>query len=154
MKIPCNVCVTQDVCRKRKECVQAGAWPKQRKRIPPKRKTPRTIHPERSGGHLRVRLHGAARQKRRAEIFDRAGGMCEDWLATAVLDINDEHRLYGIRCHNRATEWSHKKHGARKCDCMDCGIASCAECHRKRHNPKPCPKKPEPIGKPKEVAVG
>lgn len=25
-EIPCNVCVTQDVCRERADCVQAEAW--------------------------------------------------------------------------------------------------------------------------------
>ena len=84
------------------------------------------IHPERSGGHKRERLHGTAREKRRAEIFERAGGRCEE--------IEHLGFGYGKRCGRPATEWSHKQHGPRKCDCMDCGIASCSACHRKRHN--------------------
>ncbi len=121
---------------------------RQRKRIPTKRATPRVIHPERSGGHHRVRLHGKAREQRRAEVFERAGGRCEEKYPAMVPsiggDLNGEWMI--VRCPNRATEWSHIRHGSNKCDCFspDCNIASCHECHRKRHaggNGKPCPPK-------------
>ena len=114
-------------------------------RIPRKRSTPRVIHPERSGGHLRVRLHGKAREKRRAEVFERAGGRCEEMLLALSLPEAIAFGSLTYRCNNKATEWSHMRHGSNKCDCLDplCNIASCTECHRKRHNAggKPVPKK-------------
>ena len=114
-----------------------------RKRPNPKRTTPRRIHSERSGGHQRIRLYGAAREKRRAEIFERAGGRCEEQVWN-VQGMQGVYQWGFYRCRNYATEWSHKRHGANKCDCMDCGIASCRECHARRHNnPKPCPRKPK-----------
>ena len=120
----------------------------QRTRIPKKRSKPRVVHSERTAhitGHKRVRLYGKAREQRRAEIFARAGGRCEERIP---------HRLYNgfyfmdttRQCGRPATEWSHMRHGAHKCDCLSpkCSIASCEECHKKRHNAggKPCPKKP------------
>lgn len=111
------------------------------KRIPRQRSKPRVIHPERSGGHKRERLYGKARERRRADIFERAGGRCEDTIHTIAFG---EGCMVDVRCTNRATEWSNMRHGANKCDCMECGIASCHECHVKRHNSngKPCPSKP------------
>jgi len=106
-----------------------------------KRSKPRAVHSERSGlEHKRIRLYGAARAKRREEIFARAGGKCEDLVPYRRFWFNGEIE-YG-RCNNRATEWSHARHAANKCDCLDpkCSIASCKDCHDKRHNPKACPK--------------
>lgn len=121
---------------------------KQRKPIPRRRKTPRRKRPELFHGHKAVRLHGKAREKRRAEIFARAGGRCEEMVDRTVFSASMRGPWYDTfrerqRCNAPATEWSHKKHGARKCDCLDCGIASCADCHRKRHNAggKPVPRK-------------
>jgi hypothetical protein len=117
------------------------------RRVKPKRETPRVIHSERSGGkHKRVRLHGAARDKRRAEVFERAGGRCEEQLTSHALSSPGHWAVITSRCPNRATEWSHMRHGSNKCDCLDprCNIASCHECHVRRHaggNGKPCPKK-------------
>src|ERR1051325_3906160 len=101
-----------------------------RKRINPKRKTPRVIHPERTAhitGHKRERLHGEARSKRRAEIFERAGGRCEELIGEPLSTVptKDGVMVIKFRCNRPATEWSHKRHGANKCDCMQCGIASC-----------------------------
>lgn len=114
-------------------------------RINPKRKTPRVIHPERSDTfHKRVRLYGEARSKRRAEVFARAKGRCEEQVKVKLFEGVVVEAFEIRRCHRRATQWSHMKHGARKCDCLDpnCNIASCDECHDKRHNAggKPCPK--------------
>ena len=120
---------------------------KQRKPIPKKRKTPRNIHSERSGGHLRVRLHGKAREARRAEIFARAGNYCEEIIRCPLPECNEGGKAWHVyRCPNPATEWSHARHGSNKCDCLDprCSIASCTDCHKRRHaggNGKPCPRK-------------
>jgi len=131
------------------------------KRPNPKRKTPRAVHSERTahlnGGHKRVRLYGAERMKRRDEIFARAGGRCEEMVVVATWGDPFIEAIFGpntfravIRCPNRATQWSHAKHAARKCDCYSptsigaCSIASCDGCHERRHaggNGKPCPKK-------------
>jgi len=118
-------------------------------RIPRKRKTPRAVHSERTEhvtGHKRVRLYGKAREQRRAEIFARAGGRCEEIIEIRFTGVLGYPSSNFMRCPNRATEWSHIKHGPRKCDCLspNCNIASCHECHVKRHaggNGKPCPKK-------------
>ena len=132
----------------------AAAGKRRRKtsrRVKPKRETPRAIHSERSGGeHKRVRLYGKAREARRAEVFERAGGRCEE-IITVQRNVSwNRWHPYFVptqeRCPNRATEWSHRKHAANKCDCFspDCSIASCHACHVKRHaggNGKPCPKK-------------
>lgn len=124
---------------------------RQRTRIPRKRSKPRAVHSERTAhitGHKRVRLHGAARDKRRAEVFERAGGRCEELKALTYSRVDGLPEIV-VRCSNRATQWSHKRHAANKCDCYSptaqgaCSIASCDECHKKRHNAggKPCPKK-------------
>lgn len=120
------------------------------KRIPAKRAVPRVIHPERSNpvdGHIRERLTGKAREKRRAEIFERAGRYCEEIIRCQLPECNEGGKAWHtFRCPNPPTEWSHKKHGARKCDCLDCGIASCRECHNRKHRPKACPKKTRAVG--------
>jgi hypothetical protein len=129
-------------------------------RVKPKRETPRTIHPERSGsGHKRERLHGKAREQRRAEIFARSGGRCEELTGDPIVVVQTQAGPIGIyfSCNRRINsgtydpsynphgmEWSHNRHAANKCDCMACGIASCHDCHVKRHaggNGKPCPSK-------------
>lgn len=117
---------------------------------PVKRKTPRAVHSERTAhitGHRRIRLYGKAREQRRAEIFARAEGRCEERIEIGHFEGEDGNPFLPVfkRCPNSPTEWSHKKHGARKCDCMECGIASCTECHKKRHNAggKPVPRKPK-----------
>jgi hypothetical protein len=122
---------------------------RQRKPVPRKRRKPRVVHSERTAhitGHKRVRLTRKADiDKRRAEVFERAGGRCEEILPAIVAPFSRKTLMAARRCPNRATEWSHKKHAANKCDCLspDCNIASCHECHIKRHNAggKPCPKK-------------
>ena len=124
---------------------------KRGKRINPKRKTPRRTRSELFFGHKRERLYGAERSARRAEIFERAGGRCEDVTGEMIA----EHKGVGLyfRCgapinlgtydpatNPRGMEWSHKRHGANKCDCYSptaqdaCSIASCHTCHVKRHN--------------------
>lgn len=120
-------------------------------RMKAKRDKPRRTRSELFFGHKRERLHGAARSARRAEIFERAGGRCEEqvivsWVTTGYTIHGDygstpvyEHIPIRERCPNRATEWSHKRHGSNKCDCYSptakdaCSIASCSDCHRKRH---------------------
>lgn len=109
-----------------------------------KRYTPRVVHSERTAhitGHKRVRLYGKAREQRRTEIFERAGGRCEEIWGFVALPTSEGPLILSARCKNPATEWSHKRHGSNKCDCLECGIASCSECHRRRHQPKACPKK-------------
>lgn len=116
--------------------------------IPRKRKRPRAVHSERTAhitGHQRVVLPkgSKAREQRRAEIFARAGGRCEERV---TYYGPFEGQTFMGRCMNKATEWSHARHGANKCDCLDpkCSIASCTECHRKRHaGGKPVPRKPK-----------
>jgi hypothetical protein len=122
---------------------------RQSKRIPTKRARPRVVHSERTDhitGHKRVRLRGVARDKRRVEVFERAGGRCEERISWKGWIHGAGEVLVSDRCPNRATEWSHMRHGSNKCDCLSpkCNIASCHECHVKRHNAggKPCPKKP------------
>jgi hypothetical protein len=134
--------IRRSLLGKIRETAAAGQRPG--RRVKPKRETPRVIHSERSGGkHKRVRLHGKAREARRAEVFERAGGRCEEIIEATLAAF--PWCPVTVRCPNRATEWSHKKHAANKCDCLspDCNIASCHECHVKRHNAggKPCPKK-------------
>jgi len=114
---------------------------KRHKGINPKCRKPRRKRPELFGSVHGIRLYGAERSARRAEIFERSGGRCEE---KRVLPSNWP--PYDHRCNQPITwesmEWSHKRHGCNKCDCMECGIASCADCHRKRHaggNGKPCP---------------
>ena len=116
-------------------------------RIPRKRKTPRAVHSERTEhvtGHKRVRLYGKAREQRRAEIFARAGHYCEEIIRCPLPECNEGGKAWHVyRCPNKPTEWSHMRHGPHKCDCLECGIASCTECHRRRHQPKACPPKPK-----------
>lgn len=109
---------------------------KLRKPIPkraskPKRKRPGLAEFAHLGGHG-IRLHGKARSQRRLEIFTRAGWRCETYL----MNRGDLSSL--ARCPNPATEWSHRRHGPHKCDCLDprCSIASCADCHQKIHSLK------------------
>lgn len=93
----------------------------------------------------REELRGKDKSNRRAEIFERAAGMCEKSFGS--IGLNSEGQVFYGRiitlCPNRAAEWSHQPcihigvgngHGRGfKCDAMSCGIASCAECHRKAH---------------------
>lgn len=125
------------------------------KRVNPKRKTPRAVHSERTahlnGGHKRVRLYGAERMKRRAEIFARAGRYCEEIIRCPLPECNEGGVPWHVyRCPNPPTEWSHAKHGSNKCDCTNpaCNWASCTDCHRKRHN---CGGKPITVRK-KDIA--
>jgi hypothetical protein len=115
------------------------------KRPNPKRKTPRAVHSERTahlnGGHKRVRLIGIAKTLRRLELFQRSRGRCEDeWPEDCpeFMYIRCNRRInsdtYDPAYNPRGMQWSHNRHAANKCDCMACGIASCAECHAKRHN--------------------
>lgn len=89
----------------------------------------------------RLKLYGADKEAMRERIFERADGRCEEvrlvpfigrYVKTPVLS----------RCPNPATEWSHNRHGSNKCDCLKCGIASCTDCHRRKHSTgkeTPCP---------------
>lgn len=113
---------------------------KRAKPIPKRRKRPRVVHGEYTahlnGGHARVRLYGKERAKRREEIFERAGGRCEETYALHFSGFEDISLVPYVRCNAMATEWSHLRHGANKCDCLDprCNWASCSDCHTKRHN--------------------
>lgn len=108
-------------------------------RIPKRRLKPRRKRPELFSGHQAVTLPKEEKAKRRAEIFARAGGRCQELVP--VRDY-EGYVLYWKRCYRRATDWSHKKHASKKCDCMDCGTDSCHECHMKRHaGGKPVPRK-------------
>ena len=114
--------------------------------------------------HKAVTLRGSAKKARRRELFERSAGKCEDnanqdKVCLKILGKAPEGNTclqtpgtcescpewHSRRCERPITwdsmEWSHLHHGANKCDCMACGIASCKECHRRRHNPKPCPPK-------------
>lgn len=116
-----------------------------RTRIKPRHK-PRRKRPELFGGHG-IRLRGKAKTERRRDIFERSGGRCEQMIPLRYNTCLHFGLPIGTteRCWKRITwdsmEWSHNRHAANKCDCMECGIASCKECHARRHNPKPCPRK-------------
>lgn len=122
-----------------------------RTKPPAKRKTPRAVHSERTAhitGHKRIRLYGKAREQRRLEVFLRANSRCEEIIRCELPECNEGGKAWHTwRCNKLATEWSHLKHGPNKCDCLDpkCSIASCTECHKKRHNAggKPVPRKPQ-----------
>lgn len=125
---------------------------RQRVPISKKRARPRVVHSERTAhivGHERVRLYGKAREARRAEIFERAGGRCEEIIYCTMPECQPARLYHNWKCTKLATEWSHARHGANQCDCYSptsvgaCSIASCSECHRKRHNSggKPVPRK-------------
>lgn len=88
----------------------------------------------------REKLYGKAKEARRREIFERSGGFCEQgWQKPNGLV------MVAWRCNRPITwesmEWSHDRHGANKDDSLEGGIASCKECHQRRHNPKACPTK-------------
>jgi len=96
---------------------------------------------------MRVRLHGKAKTEQRMKLFTRSKGHCEAQVPYRKFWFNGEID-YG-RCNARITwqsfHWSHNRHGANKCDCLECGIASCETCHLVGvHNPKPCPRKQVP----------
>lgn len=119
-------------------------------RIPKKRSKPRRKRPSLFGHDHGLRLRGKAKEKQRRAIFARSGGYCEEMVQVpdSVCELLN---LVGVdlraRCMKRITwesmEWSHNRHAANKCDCLQCGIASCRECHARKHNSggKPCPKK-------------
>src|SRR4029077_8526325 len=56
-----------------------------------------------------------------------------------------------LRCNAPITwetmEWSHNAHGARKSDSLEDGIASCKDCHRRRHASQGVPRRPGKIMK-------
>jgi hypothetical protein len=104
----------------------------------------------------REKLYGKAKEARRREIFERSGGRCEQTFRTHETEVISAVMGYAVvtRCNRHITwekydpdsnpngmEWSHNRHAANKCDCLACGIASCHECHQRRHNPKSCPSK-------------
>lgn len=109
-----------------------------KKRPNPKRWKPRRTKEE--------RLHGAAKTARRREIFERSGGRCEAEIPGAILFFGHESHILTRRCNRPITwgtfHWSHNRHAANKSDSMSGGIASCAECHRRLHNPKSCKRRP------------
>jgi len=75
----------------------------------------------------RVQLRGQDKTDLRRDVYNRAGGRCEE--------IRN-----GKRC-NRFAGWdglkhgelSHRAHGAKRNDTTDDVLWSCRECHRKRH---------------------
>jgi len=116
-----------------------------------RRSKPRRRRPELNGGHCET-LRGAAKQSRRWALFERSGGRCEEMLQftryaclPGSLELARAAGTMFIRCNATITwesmEWSHKRHGIHRCDCMECGIASCRACHARRHNPKSVPRK-------------
>jgi hypothetical protein len=89
-------------------------------------------------GH-RVKLYGADKEAMRERIFKRAGDRCEEKVIGRRFADGGK---WMVRCPNPATQWSHNRHGSNKCDCLKCGIASCTDCHRRKHNTgkeTPCP---------------
>ena len=136
---------------------------KRKKRVPAKRLKPRRVRTMCSKGHPRERLSGEARTARRREIFERANGRCEEVISWSTeTQASYGNGTYGhviahhfkTRCQNKATEWSHFRHGANKCDHLNCGIASCKACHDRRHRPKACPPKVNTSANVTSLAVG
>lgn len=112
---------------------------KRRKPIPRRSKRKSRIYPD-----GREELRGADKSNRHDEIFERAGGRCEEIKKYRLQPfcMSPSFKVER-RCNAPATEWSHKPcihikvgngHGRGfKCDAMSCGIASCRECHKKAH---------------------
>lgn len=91
---------------------------------------------------LRLKLYGADKSAQREKIFERAGGMCEEIIYCKLSECQPAKKYHNWHCPNPATEWSHNRHGSNKCDCLKCGIASCTQCHRRKHSSgkeTPCP---------------
>lgn len=96
---------------------------------------------------------GAEKTEQRWKLFVRSGGSretglggrCEAAVSVSFMTGEDTKFTAGYRCNKpitwEAMHWSHKRHAANKDDSLEGGIASCPECHRAQHNPKPCPKK-------------
>lgn len=92
----------------------------------------------------RVRLANKTELRRKA--FARSGGFCEEIIRCPLPECNEDGKCWHtFYCHKPITwhtmELSHLKHGPRRDDTLEGVIASCRECHARRHNPKPCPKK-------------
>lgn len=115
----------------------SNPFPVRRKSRKPRKDAGHKIGRPAPGEHGGPLLSGKARSDRRAEIFERAYGQCEEWFPFPDVPGSE------TRCPNLATEWSHRQHGANKCDCYSpdakgaCSIASCSDCHQNgRHGSK------------------
>jgi hypothetical protein len=64
-----------------------------------------------------------AMQSRREEVFARTGAHCEACRAWIWLDTFHLHHISGRGAN-----------GSKRCDCMNCVQAICAECHRLIHD--------------------
>lgn len=81
-----------------------------------------------------LKLFGKDKSAMRERIFERAGGRCEDQVKLEYgVEGMPQHTVPFVRCTRAATEWSHLRHGPNKTDELTGGIASCSECHRRRH---------------------
>ena len=112
--------------------------------IKAKRKTDKTF---KDG---RVRL--ADKSDLRLKAFERSGGHCEEIVRCPLPECNERGiAWHTFRCFKPITlesmHLSHRKHGPRRDDTLKSVIASCEECHVKRHNAggKPCPPKPKDL---------
>lgn len=126
-----------------KQLLNGDSRMKARKPIRKRRSKPRRVIG-------REKLYGKAKEARRREIFERSGGRCEESqvlceFPTWSIENGVVMRNVVLRCNRPITwesmEWSHNRHGANKDDSMSGGIASCRECHDRRHHPKACPPK-------------
>ena len=93
----------------------------------------------------REELRGKDKEKRRAEIFERAGDRCEELIGEPIVTVQTTEGPVGIyfRCNRPATEWMHQPcihlkvgngHGRGfKCDSASCGKAGCTDCHKRAH---------------------
>lgn len=90
-----------------------------------------------------LKLFGKDKSAMRERIFERAYGWCQERTPEVVMNICGIDVHTTDKCHNRATEWSHKPcihikvgsgHGQGfKCDSDLCGAAECERCHRNSH---------------------
>jgi len=97
-----------------------------RKRINPKRRTPRRVRD-------RVKLHGDAKSDLRRRVWCRSKGYCE--VRSDRCEVNIKFATFHL---------SHNRHGAHRDDSESSCRASCPTCHRDSHNAggKPCPRRP------------
>ena len=80
----------------------------------------------------------------RQRVFERSGGRCEDIHDLINMDAN--HVYAKMRCNAPITwesmELSHLRHGIHRDDSERGTIASCKDCHRKRHASAKVPRRP------------
>lgn len=108
----------------------------------PKRDKPRRVRG-------RVILRGKDKEELRREVFRRSGGFCEEIVRCQLPECNEGGKAWHTyRCGQliswETMELSHLKHGPRRSDTPEDTIASCKECHARRHNAggKPVARKP------------